>query len=111
MWKVPTEVLCNQHLLGEHCEMHMFIGCIENDISITGYIDKGLVEFHNIINRHDELAIEMLKRGMNHKSPLTGVITGDEIGYVDSEQNIKELKRRCIKCKERIEKCQINQNV
>ena len=110
-WNVNPEFLCTQHLLGEHVEMHMFIGCIEKDISIQGYIDKGLVEFHNIINRHNELANEMLKRGMNHKSPLTGIISGDEIGYVNVEQNINELKRRCEKCKERIEKCQIEQTV
>jgi hypothetical protein len=102
-WNVNPEFLCTKHLLGEHVEQHMFIGCWCKGTSLTGYIDKGLVEIHNIIKRHDELANEMLRRGMIHKSPLNGEITGDEIGCVDAEQNIKELKRRCKKCRERIE--------
>lgn len=103
-WNVNPAFLCTQHLLGEHCEMHMFSGCWCKGTSLTGYIDNGLIEIHSFIKRHDELAREMLKRGMNHKSPLSGEVTGDEIGYVDVEQNIKELKRRCKKCRERIEK-------
>ena len=104
MWNVPTNMLCTKHLLGEHVEQHMFIGCWNKGTSLTGYIDKGLVEIHNIIKRHDELVVEMIKRGMNHKSPIPGEITGDEIGCVDVEQNINELRRRCKKCRERIEK-------
>ena len=102
-WNVNPEYLCTQHLLGEHLEQHMFMGCVKKGTSLKGYIDKGLVEIHNIPKRHDELATEMIKRGYNHKSPLQE-FTCQETGCVDSEQNIKELKRRCINCKERIEK-------
>lgn len=93
MWNVPVEWLCRQHLLGEHNEVHCFVGCIKKGTSLKGYIDKGLVEVHNIVERHNLLAEEMIKRGYRHLSPLEE-FTCQEIGCVDVEQNIKELHRR-----------------
>jgi len=70
MWNVNHKFLCRQHLLGEHVEMHMFVGCIKMHTNIQGYIDKGLVEVFYIKTRHDNLVKEMLSRGYKHKSPL-----------------------------------------
>ena len=28
-WYVPAECMCRQHLLGEHCEHHMFVGTLK----------------------------------------------------------------------------------
>ena len=28
MWNVDVTKMCNKHLLGEHVEMHMFVGII-----------------------------------------------------------------------------------
>lgn len=103
MWKVDPKFLCTNHLIGLHLEMHMFIGCIKKGTSLKGYIEKGLVEVHNIKKEHDLASEEMIKRGFNHKTPLNEFIC-DDVGYVNSEQNINELKRRCPKCRERIEK-------
>jgi len=101
-WNVNPEFLCTKHLLGEHVEQHMYVGCIKKGTSLRGYIDKGLVEVHNIVKRHNLLAEEMVKRGYRHLSPIEE-FTCQEIGCVDSEQNINELRNRCKKCKERIE--------
>lgn len=101
MWNVPTVFLCRQHLLGEHNEMHSLSGCIKKGTSIKGYITNGLIETHNIKKRHDELATEMTDRGYNHKSPLHEIKIGRS-GFVDLEQSLKELIKRCPKCKERI---------
>jgi len=84
--------------------MTMFLGCLREGKSIKGYIDNGLVEVHNIIKRHDELAEEMKNRGYNHKSPVKDISLW-EAGFVNSEQNIVELHRRCPDCRERINKC------
>lgn len=100
-WNVDPKFLCRQHLLGEHTENHMYIGCIKKGTSLNGYIKNGLVEVHNIKKRHDELAEEMIKRGYNHKTPIED-LKYQEIGHIDSEQNIKELYRRCERCRERI---------
>ena len=69
--------------------------------SLKGYIDKGLVEVHNIKKRHEALAKEMKRRGMNHQSPLEDVSLYVS-GKVDIETNIKELKRRCQDCLSRM---------
>jgi hypothetical protein len=93
------KVMCNKHLLGEHVEMHMFIGCINKNISLKGYILKGLVELHNIKKRHDELVKEMEARKMKHKSPIKEFIWVDKVGKVDIEANYKELANRCNRCR------------
>jgi len=98
---VNPKFLCQKHLCGEHVETHSFVGCINKGTSLKGYIDKGLVEVHNIKNRHDELAKEMLRRGYKHKSDLPEFNSWEE-GCVNIEQNIEELMKRCSKCKERI---------
>ena len=103
MWGVNTKKLCNQHLLGEHVEMHMFLGCIKKGISLKGYYDNKLVCTNLIKKRHDDLAIEMISRGMKHKSPLPEInfFKDFKYGEIDIEANIKELSSRCPRCKER----------
>jgi len=103
-WLVNPKLLCKQHLLGEHVEAHMFVGTILKKINIKGYIDKGLVEVETIPARHEELVVEMERRGIKHKSPLP-VFEIFSAGKVDRINNIEELKKRCSKCKELIEKC------
>jgi hypothetical protein len=98
MWKVDPKKMCRQHLLGEHFEMHMFVGTIESGKSIKGYLEKGLVEIHNIEKRHNELVEEMIRRGYNHKSPLVFLVLCPE-GQVDVDKNLCELHKRCLKCK------------
>ena len=44
MWMVDPSLLCRKHLLGEHLECHMFVGTINKNISIKGYIKNGLCE-------------------------------------------------------------------
>lgn len=101
MWDVPPKLLCQKHLLGEHVEMHMFVGTILKKISIQGYIDNGLVNPKNIQHRHTELAEEMLKRNLNHQSPLKRIRTQAE-HPINIPENLKELSRRCSACKQRI---------
>lgn len=82
----------------------MFIGTLQKGNSIQGYIDKGLYEPSTIYSRHEELVEEMKRRGYNHRSDLP-IITIPKIkGKVNIQENIEELKRRCIECRKRIEK-------
>ena len=98
MWNIAPKRLCDKHLLGEHVEMHMFRSNVVRKKNISGYIKKGLVEVHNIKKRHDELAKEMVKRGMNHNSPLKR-FKGKILGKVDIAKNKKELIKRCSRCR------------
>lgn len=104
MWMVPPRMMCQQHLLGEHVETHMLAGTMRKGISLQGYYDNGLVDLKVLAQRHEALAAEMTRRGMNHKSPWT----------LDVEQWLKdhpqpkhsvpraasraELIRRCPDC-------------
>ncbi len=101
MWKVNPLLMCDQHLLGEHVELHMFAGTINKGISLEGYIHNGLVETNQIRKRHRELVKEMIRRGMNHKSELPSFKIARQ-GRINIKENIKELSRRCNKCNERI---------
>lgn len=98
MWKVDVTKMCTKHLLGEHVELHMFVGTILKNKSLSGYVEKGLIETSHIVRRHQELAAEMRRRGMNHKSPLPEFEV-DSMGVVDTLANELELKRRCRNCK------------
>lgn len=100
MWNVNPRVMCNQHLLGEHVECHMFVGTLNRGKSVQGYLEKGLLEIHNLKKRHDELSKEMERRGMNHKSKLP-VFKIIKLGKVNPQKNLIELKRRCKECRER----------
>lgn len=103
MWDVPPECLCRKHLMGEHLEMHMFVGSINKHINMKGFIEKGLVETNKIIERHNILAIEILKRGYNHKSPIEEIKGSfDHKGKVNTQESLNVLSCRCPECRERI---------
>lgn len=62
--------LCNQHLLGEHGELHKHLWCWKKKFSIDGRIAGNAIEPMAYKKRHDELEAEMKARGMNPRSPL-----------------------------------------
>jgi len=100
MWMVPPSIMCSKHLLGEHVELHMLVGAINKNKSLKGFIENGLIEIHNIEARHEKLVEEMTNRGFKHKSVLPK-FTITQLGYVDVEENKKELAKRCEKCKDK----------
>lgn len=100
---ISAKYLCRKHLLGEHLENHMLAGCLKEGKNLKGYIDNGLVELHNLKERHEELALEMSSRGYNHKSPFSSEYTSNkELGKVDRERSFRDLIFRCPECKNRI---------
>lgn len=101
MWDIPPEMLCNQHLLGEHLELHMFVGAIKAGTSLTGYIRDGLVETGRLQERHDLLVGEMLDRGMRHESPLDQPSIEPQ-GHINRQKNVLDLCLRCESCQRRI---------
>ena len=103
---VDTAVLCNKHLLGEHVECHMFTGHLHRKRRITNYIKLNLLEPSSLRRRHDQLAIEMDKRGMRHRSPLpeydlSYLPDGHRLYKVDKEKSLIDLTGRCLQCRER----------
>ena len=102
MWMIDPSLMCRQHLLGEHNELHMLAGCLRLGRSILGYARRGLVDATAVAVRHRELAAEMLRRGFQHHSPLDVVApVPEEPGQVDPNRSLKELLSRCSRCRER----------
>ena len=106
MWNVDPKMMCDKHLIGEHVEMHMFVGSINKGISIKGYVDKGLLTVNKLRERHDELAVEMERRHINHLSPLPTFkvvnLNVDQGAVIDSKESKKELLRRCSLCRKQL---------
>jgi hypothetical protein len=106
MWMVNPKMMCRNHLLGEHLEIHMFLGTLRERKKIDGFINNNLLEPRSLFQRHDELVNEMQRRGYNHKSP----IKEEEcfcISHLTNEQQYHEINRssafsdlimRCPEC-------------
>lgn len=101
MWMVDPETMCRKHLLGEHVELHMFVGSIKRGVSMAGYLSGGLLEPASLWTRHDDLVTEMERRGYNHSSTLEPITLPDEwLGVmVDEVGSKEELHRRCPECR------------
>ena len=107
---IDPNMMCNQHLFGEHGELHKFIPSFHKKYSVTNRIEPVVqIELSSYQERHDELAEEMLRRGMNHKSPLPPL---PDFSYlpdehfnakVDVGNSIDDLINRCHQCKFRME--------
>jgi len=109
MWMINPKVMCRKHLLGEHVELHMFVGHLSNVKSVKGYLKNNLLEPRSIEWRHEQLVEEMLRRGYNHNSPLD---LSDALVYYPLEvqdhkiniiASLKELLSRCEECKANID--------
>lgn len=101
MWMIDPKKMCNQHILGEHSEIHKhrhnFVKKhkMEGRLKYPAQIDPALMEF-----RHNQLVKEMGSRGMSHKSPYTQPdISHLPVVYMDIEYNIDDLANRCEKCR------------
>jgi hypothetical protein len=102
MWMVDPQIMCRQHLLGEHVEIHMVVGAISHGRSVKGHLEKGQLEIHSLCARHDELVEEMKRRGYRHCSDLDEKWrTAEKSGNVDKEKSLEELLKRCPRCKHR----------
>lgn len=105
MWCLPTAILCDDHLRGEHAEHHQLVGTILNhphgEAIATGHAEKGNIDTSRVEKRHDELVEEMEERGFNHQSPLEYEGPDFGIGAIDVDYNLSDLLDRCEECKSR----------
>lgn len=106
LWGVDPEILCREHLLGEHKEMHQEVGTLRKhphgQAIVEGHAERQQVDTSLLQRRHDDLVSEMNRRGMNHDSPMDYTDERD-LGEIDKEANLSELIDRCDKCKKRYE--------
>lgn len=101
---VRPSTMCRKHLLGEHVELHMFVGHLRKLGHIRGYVENNLVEPQSIVSRHAELVEEILRRGYRHESPISEPQTlhlfdQEYEAVVDRDSAAAELYRRCPDCR------------
>ena len=83
IWDLPPEILCRQHLLGEHRELHGLWNILTLDKK--GYREhpetkRWVGRLAALYSRHEALVAEMHRRGYRHNSPLDrDLATGSEI--------------------------------
>jgi hypothetical protein len=113
MWMVNPKIMCKNHLLGEHKEIHQLLGSIRNNISINGYVEKRIIEPRSIFSRHQRIMVEMAKRRYNHYSNIDPeevieILEKLQIEQLNTTVNrhkaLMDLLDRCPKCKENYEK-------
>ncbi len=73
VWDIDPKYLCDRHLLGEHNEIHAIWSVITKNLK--GYSSHPETKrwrgsLKALYLRHEATALEMEKRGFNHKSPL-----------------------------------------
>src|SRR5690348_3508078 len=111
MWMTEPRWMCHHHLLGEHQEIHMFVGVINSGRKVDNYVKWGMLHVPDLWNRHDKLVEEFQRRGWpsgtNHTTPLPSIdpVYTKTIGLMLRQRNIcsikttLELLRRCPRCR------------
>ena len=110
MWMVDPKHMCRKHLLGEHVELHMFLGAMQRGTSMSGFLENNLLEPLSLYSRHDDLVREMQIRGYRHDSPMTKTMVSNSVGLlsnaakvtrIDRQAAATELFDRCPECRAR----------
>ena len=103
---IEPKLLCNKHLLGEHGELHKFIPSFDKKHRIDNRVSPVVqIELTSYQSRHDELAKEMMSRGMNHKSPLLELPDFSYLPRKQFEAKVNktiskiDLYKRCNDCR------------
>lgn len=106
IWDLPPEVLCRQHLLGEHRELHAIWTILTE--GRAGYAHHPEVlrwrgRLKALWLRHEAQVAEMTRRGWTHQSPLdealaVGSAVQDE--FVDSiADQVRALAAKGCACR------------
>jgi len=104
MWMIPPHLLCRQHLLGEHKEIHMLIGTVNMGRNLGRFLTYRLVDTVQAHARHGVLVNEMRRRGYNHKSPLLEYTRPcPDCETVDLQKSVSNLWDRCNECRDRMQ--------
>lgn len=75
VWDVDVRLLCRQHLLGEHRELHGLWNILTKHGGTGGYshhpeTKRWVGKLKALYIRHEALVQEMKRRGYRHSSPL-----------------------------------------
>jgi hypothetical protein len=106
IWDISPKILCRNHLLGEHRELHAVWSILTKDKK--GYSRHPEVlrwkgKLKALYLRHERLVAEMSKRGYVHKSPLDITLAegaARQKSFVDSyKEQIENLRAKKCGCR------------
>jgi hypothetical protein len=105
IWDLPISELCDNHLLGEHRELHALWNILtKNKKGYSNHPEtkRWVGKLRALYQRHEAEVVEISKRGWSHTSPLdenlaTGSAIQDEL--IDSlDRQRKMLKNKPCHC-------------
>jgi len=104
VWDLPPRILCREHLLGEHRELHAVYSIILN--SKKGYSHhpetiRWVGKLPALKIRHEQIVKEMERRGYKHHSPLIDAL-GESVQnkFVNTIEEQKQiLKNKHCECR------------
>lgn len=105
IWDVPPSILCRQHLLGEHRELHGLWNVLTQGKS--GYrahpeTKRWVGRLAALYNRHEAQVAEMHRRGYRHNTPLDESLADgleEQNILIDSlEEQVRMLSEKHCPC-------------
>jgi hypothetical protein len=100
IWDVEPRLLCRQHLLGEHRELHGLWNILTKHGGVGGYSQhpetrRWVGKLAALRARHEALVAEMTRRGYRHGSNLDGEATGSSVQdeFIDTPTRQLEILR------------------
>ncbi len=106
IWDLDPHILCRQHLLGEHRELHGLWNVLTQ--GKKGYSHhpetlRWVGRTRALAARHDALVAEMARRGYNHQSPLPpGPLEGparNERRVESEEEQVEWIRSKGCDCR------------
>lgn len=105
IWDIDPALLCRQHLLGEHRELHATWTILtekKKGYSNHPEVKRWVGKLKALYIRHESLVVEMKKRNYTHQSPLDEKLaTGmeEQTEYIDlPDKQLLILKSKTCDC-------------
>ncbi len=96
IWDLPPRILCRQHLLGEHRELHAIWSILT--AGKQGYRrHPETIRWQSCLRalflRHQEQVEEMSRRGYQHHSPLAWRLANGRAKQIKKLDSLREQKK------------------
>lgn len=107
IWDVDPKILCRQHLLGEHRELHGLWNILTKHGGVGGYARhpetlRWVGREQALYLRHEVLAAEIGRRGYKHRSPIDerlAVGSAVQDTFIDTpEEQLEILRSKSCDC-------------
>lgn len=102
MWMINPELMCIQHIVGEHGELHKFRHSFVKKHNMNKRMKLKQIFPQLMQVRHDELAKYLKNHNSPYEQPDISYLNNNEIVELTDKilnYNIEDLCKRCPECK------------